>query len=169
MTETRCIADFVKLNEPDLRKFLQSKFNLRRRDLTDEIISRFYLKLIRCRSLEKWDRSRGTYDSYVISILCWSLKKVEQPNSTDEIEIADGRSIDELNVRERIEDLAKYIRGYGPESLVPQLLTVLKRAIWGEPLYTNLSWEIPSVYIGLVRDFVAEEHRTLKRCPILCQ
>ena len=74
------VSDFAKKNEEDLRRFLTNRKGIFDPELVNDIIQNFYLRIIKNEALEKYDPSRGSFKTYIMTILCNMLKHEKNRN-----------------------------------------------------------------------------------------
>jgi len=80
MVVTKDVAGFVRHNEKDLRHFMSYKTGIYDKDLIDEAIQEFYIRLIKTRALETYDCEEGSFDTYVMNLFCWLLPLLKKKN-----------------------------------------------------------------------------------------
>src|SRR6056297_3131349 len=80
MIIVRSVEDFARKNEDDLRRLMNYKTGIFDKNLVDEAIQEFYVKLIETKALETFDEDAGTFKSYITSLFFWTLPKTRKEN-----------------------------------------------------------------------------------------
>jgi len=80
MVVVRSVEDFARKNEGDLRRLMNYKTGIFDKDLVDESIQDFYVKLIETRALEIYDEEAGTFKTYITNLFFWTLPKSRRDN-----------------------------------------------------------------------------------------
>jgi hypothetical protein len=148
MKETRDIAEFVKVNHQEIIKFVKWKTKIDNPVILEDITQNFYLVLCREKILDRFDRSKGTFESWVLTCLCRRFEKEKPFIAPPEIEGV----LQEDELVEKIKDFQRYIRIHC-NGRTQEMLDILKDRIKGT--YTWRGW--PSeVFNDLVKDFLRE-------------
>lgn len=108
MVTVRDVEKFARKNEPDLKKFMVYKTHIIDRDLINDSIQEFYIRLIESKALDTFDESEGTFDTYIMKLFCWTLpvlKKKKMIRGKNMISVvfsdpASGRGEEEKDVWE---------------------------------------------------------------------
>lgn len=80
------VRDFAIQNEKDLRKFMQYKTGIHDKDIIDDTIQEFYVRLIESRALERFDEDRclGSkkkgFETFICNLFCWMLPVMARKN-----------------------------------------------------------------------------------------
>jgi len=84
MQVVNTVEDFKRYNENDLRSFMAYKTGIYNRDLHDEAIQEFYVKLIETRALETFDPNYENkprrFDSYILTLFCYLMPELKKNN-----------------------------------------------------------------------------------------
>lgn len=80
MVAVKSVKEFAQKNEKDLRAFSRYKTGINDTDILNDQIQDFYVRLIKSRALETYDESLGSFDSYIISLFCWTLLYLGKKN-----------------------------------------------------------------------------------------
>lgn len=109
MVVVRTVEEFQRYNEKELRSFVTYKTGIVDKDIIDDTIQEFYLKLISSRSLEKFNGNEGaSFNTWVCNLLCWLLPVLKSKNFN--IKYRPIGSMEDLNNDPSIkEDLWNYV------------------------------------------------------------
>jgi len=80
MVEAATVKDFVKKNEEHLKKFMTYKTGITDKDILHDTIYSFYVSLIETRALDEYDPSKGKFDTYIITLFCWTFPLSKKKN-----------------------------------------------------------------------------------------
>jgi hypothetical protein len=80
MVEVRNVKEFAVKNEEQLIRFFKYKTGIFDKDMVDEHIQEFYVKLIQTKALEGYDKKKGNFDTYIATLLCWVLPAMAKKN-----------------------------------------------------------------------------------------
>lgn len=88
MVYVRTVEEFYAQNEQELRTFFLKQTGIIDKDLTDETIQEFYVRLIRTKALEKFipdERYLGSnrnphFETYICNLFCWILPYMKKQN-----------------------------------------------------------------------------------------
>jgi hypothetical protein len=73
MEIVRDVKSFVKKNGKQLQNFFIYKTGIRDRELIQEHLQDFYLRMIQTKALELYKEDKGSFDTYISTLLCWLL------------------------------------------------------------------------------------------------
>lgn len=73
MEIVRDVKEFVDKNESQLQKFFIYKTGIKDKELIREHLQDFYVKMIQTRALESYSVDKGSFDTYISTLLCWLL------------------------------------------------------------------------------------------------
>ena len=71
MVAVRDVREFAIKNQQDLVSFIIYKTGILDQDLIMDQIQDFYIRLIRSKALDKFDSTKGSFESYIFTLLCW--------------------------------------------------------------------------------------------------
>lgn len=80
MDVVNSVEEFVKRNENDLRRYMIFKTGIFDKNLVDEAIQEFYVKLIETKALETYDEDEGAFSTYITNLFCWTLPGLRNKN-----------------------------------------------------------------------------------------
>jgi len=80
MIIVKTVKEFVKQNEKHLIRFLQYKTGINDREMIDDTLQEFYMRLYQTKALESYDEKRGTFDTYIGNLFCWMLPFLSRKN-----------------------------------------------------------------------------------------
>ena len=84
MRVVNTVEEFKRHNEHELRSFMAYKTGIYNRDLHDEAIQEFYVKLIETRALETfdplYDNKPRKFDTYITTLFCYVLPELKKKN-----------------------------------------------------------------------------------------
>lgn len=94
MVIVKTVEEFHRQNEQELRDFMMYKTGIRDKDMIDDTIQEFYVRLIKSRVLEKFDESEATYGStqtlfetWICNMFCWLLPIMKKRNFRDRFKV----------------------------------------------------------------------------------
>jgi len=101
MIVVKTVEDFKKHNDADLQSFFIYKTGIIDKDLRDETLQEFYVKLIETKALETFDPNKATnpvaergFETYIMNLFCWSLPIIKKKNVKMELKsIGDNKYI----------------------------------------------------------------------------
>lgn len=73
MEMVKDVKTFVDKNNSQLESFFKYKTKILDKDLIEEHIQEFYYKLLHTNALEHFDEEKGSFDTYIATLLCWLL------------------------------------------------------------------------------------------------
>ena len=79
MTDTTNIGEFYTFNHPDVVRIVNHK--IYNRSISEDIVQNFYVSLIDKTALERYDPSRGPYDSYVMMLIDHTIVDSIEPKT----------------------------------------------------------------------------------------
>lgn len=103
MVTERDIDKFARKNETDLRKFMVYKTHIIDRDVINESIQEFYIRLIESKALDTFDEKKGTFDTYIMNLFCWTLPALKRRNVLRNRNMVSVARIENATVYEREE------------------------------------------------------------------
>jgi len=97
MVAVRSVEDFAKRNEGDLRRMMNFKTGIFDKNLVDEAIQEFYLKLMETRALETFDEKEGAFNTYISNLFFWSLPIIRRNNFRINFDVLSSVSVSDNN------------------------------------------------------------------------
>jgi len=76
MVVTRKIETFVRENDSDMRAIACSRTGIHDTEILNELMARFYTALLQNKTLDKWDPTKGRYETYTTTMLMWVARKM---------------------------------------------------------------------------------------------
>lgn len=73
MEIVRDVKSFVSKNGKQLQKLFIYKTGITDRDLVQEHLQDFYVKMIQTNALESYDEEEGSFETYIFTLLCWLM------------------------------------------------------------------------------------------------
>jgi hypothetical protein len=84
MQRVNTVEEFKRKNEHELRSFMAYKTGIFNKELHDEAIQEFYVKLIETRALETFDPNYENkprrFDTYIMTLFCYLLPELKKNN-----------------------------------------------------------------------------------------
>jgi len=84
MRVVNTVEEFQRHNENELRSFMTYKTGIYNKDIHDEAIQEFYVKLIETRALETFDPNYENkprrFDSYILTLFCYLMPELKKNN-----------------------------------------------------------------------------------------
>ena len=118
MNMTRNLSEFYKLNDCECRAFVVSKMGYNPDNL-DDIVGSFYLDLATYKSLEKYDETRSSFETYVLNLLMWRIKRAWSDAKAQDIKTqAYGMKLEEFSavtatLNEKLNDYVGFLQNSG--------------------------------------------------------
>jgi hypothetical protein len=128
MIAVRNVGDFFRHNDQDLRKFMVFKTGIYDREVINDALQEFYVRLIRTRALETYDENAGAFDTYVMNLFCWMLPILRSKNFRYNYNVVSTVK-NEKNGEIKESDVWDYVsgRGSGTVDFIPRSLIEKKR------------------------------------------
>jgi hypothetical protein len=73
MEIVRDVKSFVEKNGKQLQKFFTYKTGINDREMIHEHLQDFYVRMIQTKALEHYRENKGSFDTYISTLLCWLL------------------------------------------------------------------------------------------------
>lgn len=109
MVIVRTVEEFHKYNEKELRMFMIYKTGIRDKDLIDDTIQEFYLRLLKSKALEKFDPHvcenkdlKILFQTWVCSYFCWLLPLMKKKNFRKRFEIISNVVVERKGKEEEV-------------------------------------------------------------------
>lgn len=80
MEIVRDVKSFVTKNGEQLQRFFIYKTGITDRELIHEHLQEFYVKMIQTHALETYDEEKGSFDTYISTLLCWLMSYKKKKN-----------------------------------------------------------------------------------------
>lgn len=74
------VKSFVEKNGDQLLKFFVYKTGIIDRELVHEHLQEFYVKMIQTNALERYQEEKGSFDTYISTLLCWLMPQMARKN-----------------------------------------------------------------------------------------
>jgi len=141
MKPVKTVADFAKYNEKQLKTMFISKTGIRDKDIINDAIQEFYVRLIQTKALETYDEKEGSFNTYFFNLMCWMMPQMSRNNFRYNHEVLSTVEIREPTNSCKEKDIWDVVTGYGggcyySEKKIPD--KVLKKQLKEEGLKFNL-------------------------------
>jgi DNA-directed RNA polymerase specialized sigma24 family protein len=114
MEMVRDVETFVNKNNSQLKSFFKYKTRILDKDIIEEHIQEFYYKLIHTNALENFDEKKGSFDTYIATLLCWLLPYKAKKNVSVKYEFISYVKVEKA-MKTNVEDIWDHIdKEYGP-------------------------------------------------------
>lgn len=115
MVPVRTVEEFAKQNEKQLRKLFSKKTGIYDKNLIDDAIQEFYVRLIQTKALESYDKNQGAFNTYLFNLMCWIMPQMSKKNFRHNYEVLSTIDINTNNLKTDIRevDIWDVINGYG--------------------------------------------------------
>ena len=82
MVRVTTVEDFKKYNEDQLKRFMVSQTGIYDREIINDVVQDFYVRLIRSRALDRFnpDEKGANFSTWVCNILGWTLPENKKKN-----------------------------------------------------------------------------------------
>lgn len=80
MVFVRDIKTFVRKNDEQIKKLFIYKTGIRDQELVQEHLQDFYVKMIQTGALESYREDRGSFETYIFTLMCWMLPRKAKSN-----------------------------------------------------------------------------------------
>jgi DNA-directed RNA polymerase specialized sigma24 family protein len=100
MEIVRDVETFVEKNGEQLQRFFIYKTGITDRELIHEHLQEFYVKMIQTHALETYDEEKGSFDTYISTLLCWLLSYKKRKNLSIKYKFISSVSTDSQSVSE---------------------------------------------------------------------
>lgn len=104
MVIVKTVEEFHRQNEKELRDFMMFKTGICDKDMIDDTIQEFYVRLIKSRVLDKFDESEATYGStqklfetWICNMFCWLLPVMKKRNFRHRFDVISALLIERGN------------------------------------------------------------------------
>lgn len=124
MVIVKTVEEFHRQNENELRDFMMFKTGIRDKDMIDDTIQEFYVRLIKSKALEEFDENiarPGTeqtlFETWICNMFCWLLPVMKKRNFRDRFEVVSTVSIERNGCEADIDvwDVVSDSSGLGPD------------------------------------------------------
>lgn len=110
MVIVKTVEEFHLQNEHELRNFMMFKTGIRDKDMIDDTIQEFYVRLIKSKVLEKFDESEATYGStqtlfetWICNMFCWLLPVMKKRNFRDRFDVISSVLVERGGVKDFVD------------------------------------------------------------------
>lgn len=100
MEIVRDVESFVAKNGDQLQRFFIYKTGITDRELIHEHLQEFYIKMIQTHALETYDEEKGSFDTYISTLLCWLLSYKKKKNFSKKYKFISSVCIDNQSMSE---------------------------------------------------------------------
>lgn len=111
MVVVNTVEEFAKKNENDLRSLMNYKTGIFDKNLVDEAIQEFYVKLIETRALESYDIKAGSFNNYITSLFFWTLPHTGKKNFRIKFDVVSSVTISNGNQTQKNVDVWDLVSG----------------------------------------------------------
>jgi len=114
MEKVKDVKTFVDKNNSQIESFFKYKTKILDKDLIDEHIQEFYYRLLHTNALEYYDEEKGSFDTYIATLLCWLLPYKAKKNVSVKYDFISFVKIEKAQ-KIKVEDIWDHIdKEYGP-------------------------------------------------------
>jgi DNA-directed RNA polymerase specialized sigma24 family protein len=159
MIVVNSVNDFARKNEDDLRRLMSFKTGIFDKNLVDEAIQEFYVKLIETRALETYEEKEGSFKTYITNLFFWSLPLIRRKNFRVNFDVISSVTLDSGGCLQKNVDVWDFVgsRSHSTTEFEPKKRRSKKEDSSDNYYPLSTTYKIDSRFVCPVMDSAEEE------------